>query len=494
MHDVLHEKSLEVDLGYYENPEYYDTFHRAQKEAPYRPTRIVNGLVQLTQNGISLVAMVGLLVSFHWLVAAVLLAATLPGLVVRLRHADRIFRWHRDRTPAEREAWYLNWMITSEGYAKEVRLFDLGDLFKTRFHDLRGKLRKERIRLAARRSTGDFLAQTLGMLAVFGSFGFIAFSAVYGRITVGDLVMYFQAFTRGQSYLQNLLGSLAGLYEDNLFLSNLSEFLSLRPAVVEPANPIPVPSPLRTGIAFESVGFIYPSGERTVLSDISLRVGPGEVVALVGENGSGKTTLIKLLCRLYDPTHGRITLDGLDLRSFDSRDLRRQINVIFQDYARYHLPARDNIWFGDVTLAREDDRIVVSSRGAGAHEAITGLPQGYETVLGRRFNEGVELSVGEWQKVALARALMRDAQIIVLDEPTSSMDAKAEFEFFERFRALVKGQAAILISHRFSTVRMADRIYVLERGGIVEEGSHRELMTRDGTYARLFRLQATYYT
>lgn len=296
-----------------------------------------------------------------------------------------------------------------------------------------------------------------------------------------------------QGFLHLLLASLAQLYEDNLFLSNLYEFLDLKRTVKEPAEPSPVPQPMQRGIVVDHVSFQYPEGSRKVLEDISLNINPGEVVALVGENGSGKTTLIKLLCRLYDPTSGTITFDGMDLRQFETKALRREIAIIFQDYAHFHLTARENIWFGNTDLAPDDERIMAAARRAGADEVIRALPQGYETILGKRFAAGEELSVGEWQKVALARAFMRDAQIIVLDEPTSSMDAKAEYEAFQNFHQLVRGRTAILISHRFSTVRMADRIYVLEQGHVSESGSHDELLRQKGTYARLFEMQAHHY-
>ena len=289
------------------------------------------------------------------------------------------------------------------------------------------------------------------------------------------------------------MGSLAGLYEDNLFLSNLYEFLDLKRTVIEPVHARPVPQPMQRGIVLDHVSFQYPAGTRKVLEDISLTIRPGEVVALVGENGSGKTTLIKLLCRLYDPTGGTITIDGVDLRQFETKALRHEIAIIFQDYAHYHLTARENIWLGNTALPPDHERVIAAARRSGADDVISALPHGYDTILGKWFEDGEELSIGEWQKVALARAFMRDAQIIVLDEPTSSMDAKAEYEVFQSFRQLVSGRTAILISHRFSTVRMADRIYVLKHGSIIEGGTHEELIDRQGVYADLFERQARSY-
>ena len=493
MSDLLHAKSVAVDLEYYESARYYDALHRAQQEAPYRPIRIMNGLVQVAQSGISLLAMAGLLFSFHWGVAALLFAAAIPGLLVRLRYAGQTYHWQRQRTPAERQSWYFHWMLTGDRHAKEIRLFDLGSLFMRRFRDLRRQLRRERIEIATRRSIAELVTQASATLAIFGSYAFIAYQTVQGTITLGDLVMYYQAFQRGQGFLQEILSGLASLYEDNLFLSNLCEFLGLTPKVVEPPHPRPIPCPMHTGIVFDHVSFRYPTGTREALQDITLTIRAGEVIALVGENGSGKTTLIKLLCRLYDPTSGSITLDGVDLRQLDTAALRREISVIFQDYTQYHLTARENIWFGNTDMPPDQERIAAAARYAGADDLIARLPKGYETILGKWFEDGEELSVGEWQKVALARAFLREAQIIVLDEPTSALDAMAEYEVFRTFRQLEEGRTAILISHRFSTVRMADRIYVLEDGNIIENGTHDELVRRGGTYARLFDVQAQYY-
>lgn len=491
--DILHAKSIEVDLEYYENSQYYDKLHRAQKEAPHRPSRIVSGLTSLSKSGISLLAMAGLLFSFNYTIGIILFVSVFPGIFVRLKYADKMFKWHRKRTQTERMASYFNWLLTGDAHAKETRVFDLGQLFIGRFRNLRKLLRKERLDLTTRRSIAELLTQTCASMAIFGSYAFIAYRTVQGNITLGDLVMYFQAFQRGQGYLQEMLMGIAGLYEDNLFLSNLYEFLDLKPKVAEPLHPTPVTRPMQTGIVFDHVSFQYPTGSRKVIEDISLTIRPGEKVALVGENGAGKTTLIKLLCRLYDPTEGTITLDGVDLRQFEISALRREIGVIFQDYSRYHLTARENIWFGNINLPSDDERIVTAGRQAGADDVITSLPNGYETVIGKWFEGGEELSIGEWQKVALARAFLRDAQIIVLDEPTSSLDVKGEYEVFKKFRQLADGQAAILISHRFSTVRMADRIYVLNGGRIIENGTHDELVQLGGMYAHLFETQAQYY-
>ena len=491
--DALHARSVEVDLGYYEDPRFYDTLHRAQQEAPYRPARIVEGLLRLCQGSLTLAAMIGLLVHFRWWVAAVLLLVSLPGIILRLRHSDRLFDWRRRRTEMERKSWYYHWLLTEGDSAKELRLFDLSGLFRERYRSIRDCLRRERLSLGFRRSAADLVAQLLGTAAVFGSFAVIALDAAAGTISLGDLVMYLAAIQRGLAALQDTLGSMADLYEDNLFLSNYFEFMALRPAVADPDRPLPVPRPLRSGIVFEDVTFRYPADQRPVLENLSFHIRPGEVVALVGPNGSGKTTLVKLLCRLYDPASGRILLDGTDLRSFRTGDLRRAISVVFQDYVQYNLTARENIWLGATQLDPADPRVEAAAGQAGADSLLARLPAGYDTVLGHWFEEGHELSVGEWQKLALARAFLRDTPVIVLDEPTSALDAMAESRVFEAFRNLAAGRTAILISHRFSTVRLADRIFVLEGGRLLESGSHAELMSAGGTYAAMYSTQARYY-
>jgi len=493
MYDILHAKSLEVDLEYYESPQYHDTLHRAQREAPFRPTHLLNGLTQLVQSSISLVAMAGLLLWLHWGVVIILLAVAIPGALVRLRYAGKMHAWERKQTPTERRAWYFNWILTRDTHAKEVRLFDLGPLFMNRFREVRSQLRRERIEITNKRTMAELFALGGATVTVFGLFAFLAYRSIHGLITLGDLVMYYQAIQRGQGFLRDVLNGMAGLYEDNLFLSNLYEFLDLKPRLAEPSHPKPIPQLANTGIEFNHVTFQYPGESRKVLDDITLRIRPGEHIALVGENGAGKTTLIKLLCRLYDPTEGKITLDGVDLRQCRITDLRREISVIFQDYVRYHLTARENIWLGNTHLPPDQEAIVTAARQAGVDEVIAGLTNGYDTVLGKWFEGGEELSVGEWQKLALARAFLRNAQIIVLDEPTSAMDAKAEYEVFKKFHELAKGRTAILISHRLSTVKMADYIYVVEDGKIAESGTHDDLVDRGGRYADLFETQAQYY-
>ena len=491
--DLLHAKSIEADLEYYENPKYYDTLHRAQNDAPFRPALIVNGLFQIGQSAMSLVAVLWLLVSFNWVMAAVLTITAAPLALVRLIYSDKIYSWQCACTAKQRKAWYFHWLLTGDRNAKEIRLFKLGPLFMKRYRDICKELRDERLSIIARRSAADLTVQIISIAVVFGSLAFIALRAFQGSITLGDLVMYFGALQQSQSFLSSLLNGLGGLYENNLFLTTLYEFLDLKPTVKEPSNPVPVPEVLKNRISFEHVGFCYPGQGTKTLEDFNMHINPGQIIALVGENGSGKTTLVKLICRLYDPTAGRITFDGIDIRNFRTSDLRKEISVVFQDYTHYNLTARENIWLGSVDTSADTQNIMKAAKYSGADRVISSLDKGYETVLGNWFENGTELSIGEWQKVALARAFLRESQLIIMDEPTSSLDPRAEDEVFKKLRQLVADRTAIIISHRLSTVRMADCIYFLKDGKILEKGNHEELMALDNEYAQLFRTQSQYY-
>ncbi len=491
--NLLHAKSIAVDLEYYENPQYYDALHLAQQEAPYRPTYILNQLIQLAQSSISLVAIALLLISLHPIVALILLLAVLPVFWVRLKYANQLYRKWREWTPQEREADYLNWMMTHYSYAKEVRLFNLGSFLQQRFRQLRNLIRQDKLTLSRHRAQAEIFTQGTATLALFAILGFIVSQTAQGIISIGSLVMYYQAFQRGQALLRQTLSNVASLYENSLFIANLVDFLALKSTVVQPQNPLPLPQPWQWQIQFHQVQFNYPHSSRGILQDINLSIQAGETVALVGENGAGKTTLIKLLCRLYDPNQGQITINGIDIKQFSTTQLRQEISVVFQDFARYNLSVRDNIGFGNLDLRSQLEQIKSVAGAAGVDQAIQKLPYGYDTILGNQFAEGEELSIGEWQKIAIARAFLHPGSIIILDEPTSALDPEAEAEILAHFRQLTQNRTAILISHRLSTVKLADRIFVLEDGTISESGTHDQLMKFQGTYARLFETQAQYY-
>ena len=491
--ETLHAQSIAVDLAYYEDPAYYDTLHRAQGEAPYRPARIVSGLVQIAQNGLALAGIAAWLVSFNWALAAALFLAVLPGAFARLAYSRRLYGLQQAQTEQERRSWYYHTILTESLHAKELRIFNLGALFQGRYRDVRHALRSGTLALARHRIATEFLTQLLATAALFGSLAWIAWQTIRGSVTPGDLAVYYFGFQTGLTLLQTVLRALAGLYEDNLFLTNLYQFLDLQPCIVAPRRPTPVPRPITRGIAFRDVAFRYPGHSADTLADIALEFGPGEVVALVGENGSGKSTIAKLICRLYDPARGDITVDGISLRDIDPIAWRREISVAFQDYAHYAMTAGENIWLGDIDKPADPGGIARAGERSGADSVVGRLPYGYGTMLGRWFQQGQELSAGEWQRIAMARAFWRDAGILILDEPSSSLDPLAEAELTREFRALLGGRSAIVISHRLSTVQLADRIYVMDGGRIAERGTHADLLAQGGLYAKLYRAQAQHY-
>jgi len=493
VNEMILEKALTLDLRAFEDSELYDQMTRARREASSRPLSLVMRTFQGVQNIVSLVAYGSLLLSFSPWAVLVLVVAAVPVFVAETRFSADAFRLFRWRSPETRKQTYLETLIAREDNAKEVQLFGLGPLFLARHREIFHKVWSKDRALAVKRGLWGFGLGLLATGAFYGAYGWIVLETVAARITLGDMTMYLLVFKQGQASLSALLASVGGMYEDNLYLSNLYEYL-------EHAPPRPtgggatVGSKPRDGIRFENVGFSYPGAEHPALSGVSLHLEPGRKLALVGENGAGKTTLIKLLTRLYRPTEGHITLDGLGLDEWDEDALRDRIGVIFQDFVRYQLLVGENLGVGDVRDMDDEARWREAAKKGTADEFIEQLPRGYATQLGRWFKDGQELSLGQWQKIALSRAFMRErADILVLDEPTASMDAEAEATIFERFQELAKDQMVILISHRFSTVRMADVIAVLDRGRVVEQGSHDELVAAGGRYARLFELQAAGY-
>jgi len=486
-------KALELDLSHFENAEYYDKLQNARREADRRGLDILNEGFFLIQNSITLLSFSALLIRFSPWLAMILFAATIPAFLAQSRFAELRFRVLTWRAPEFRRLQYLEHLLTDYDAVKEVKLFGLGDPLLGRYANLFWKFLREDQGIAQKRSAASFGWGLLATLSYYASYAWIASRAVGGEITLGDMTLYLGIFRSSQTTFEAILSSLSGLYENGLFMSNLFEFLELQSQMAIAVNPQPVPRQVRQGIEFRHVSFKYPGQEEWALYDINLAVMPREKIALVGPNGAGKTTLIKLLTRLYDPTEGEILLDGTDLREYDLRELRQRIGVIFQDFVRYHLAAAENIGFGQIEALEDRPRIIGAAEKSGAHPVIAALPEGYETMLGRWFSKGRDLSGGEWQKIALARAFMRDCEVLVLDEPTAALDAENELKVFQQFRELAEDKIAVLISHRFSTVRMADRIFVIDKGHIIEQGTHAELLDLGGTYARLFMLQAESY-
>jgi ATP-binding cassette subfamily B protein len=490
---ILYKKAIEIDLETYEDPQYQDILERAKWEAPHRPTRMLNNITTAAQSLISLVAIAGLMLSLHWALIVILFLVSIPPMLVRVQQSKVLYKFHRHQTELERKAGYYGHLLLGDHPAKEIRLFNLGNLFIERFSRLRQYIFFSKLAITKQQSVGRLVSQSSTIFVILATYGWIINQTLHGKFQLGDLVLYSQIFQRGQAALGEMISSLGGLHENNLFLTDLFEFLALKSNLVEPQHPQSVPRPITQGIEFKNVSFRYQNSPRQAIKNLNLSIAPGEVVALVGENGSGKTTLVKLLCRLYDVTAGSITIDGINLQQFSATDLHRQISVIFQDFTCYQLSAADNIWLGNIDLPPSTERIMQVAQQSGAAEVLLRLPQGYDTLLGKWFKGGEELSGGQWQKIALARAFLREAQLVVLDEPTSAMDAKAEAEVFAKFRELMQNRSALLITHRLSTVTMADRIYVMHEGEIVESGTHEHLMDKKGTYAHLFETQARNY-
>jgi ATP-binding cassette subfamily B protein len=489
---MILEKALTLELRHFEDSEFYDRLTRARREASSRPLSLVMRTFGLAQNAIALLSFGAVLIRFSPWSVIVLLLAGLPAFVAEAKFSGDAFRLFRWRSPETRMQMYIETVLAREDHAKEVKLFGLGRRLLARYRNIFMGLYREDRALSIRRDSWGFALGLLGTLTLYGAYVWIALATVHGAISLGHMTVYLGLFRQGQGAVSSILAAVGGMYEDNLYLSTLYEYLET--PVAPPTGQITHGTHPEDGIRFEQVSFSYPGAAEPTLRDINLHLPPGSSLALVGENGSGKTTLIKLLTRLYEPSSGRILLEGVDIRDWEQERLRGRIGVIFQDFTRYQLQVGENVGVGD-ELHFEDEARWREAAGKGrASDFIDELPRGYQTQLGKWFRDGQELSGGQWQKIALSRAFMRtQADVLVLDEPTAAMDARAEAEVFEHFRQLSKGRITILISHRFSTVRMADQIAVLERGRIIEQGSHAELTALGGHYAQLFSLQARGY-
>jgi ATP-binding cassette, subfamily B, bacterial len=486
---LIHEKSVAIDLAFYDMPEYFDRLYRAQYHALDRPLTLLASLGSVLQNGLTLVAMVAVLAPYGIWMPVALLASSLPAFYIVLDHRLRFHQWRLQNTQNERRAWYYNWLLTDRETAAEVRIFNLGNHFQALYQVLRTRLRKERTQLAWNQSLAEIITAMIALLITGLALAWMLWKAVLGSLTLGDLALFYQAFHRGQGLMRTLFENLGEIYSNSLFLNDLFEFLALEPQIKDAAETVAAPTPLKDGIRFENVTFYYPGSERVALSNFDITIPAGRIVAIVGANGAGKSTLVKLLCRFYDPVQGRVLLDGVDLRNMKLQDLRCLITILFQAPVYYQNTFSENITLGDLSKQVDAERVQFAANAAGADKTVVGLPNGYETLLGKWFKGGTELSVGEWQRLALARAYWRRAPILVLDEPTSAMDPWAEHDWLKRFRELASNHTTLIITHRFTTAMYADIIHVMESGRVIESGSHAELLALNGRYAQSWREQ-----
>ncbi|HUS94764.1 MAG TPA: ABC transporter ATP-binding protein [Patescibacteria group bacterium] len=486
---LVHQQSVALDLAFYDSPEYYDHLYRARSQASFRPVTLLENLGNFLQNSITLVTLGILLVPYGLWVPVVLFVGALPVFYVMLRHSRYQHDWYMRTTADQRRTWYYDWLLTSRGPAAEVRLFRLGEYYRLAHQTLRRRLRDERLVLTRKQGLAELAAGLFALLLAAITMIWMVGQVLQRLATLGDLTLFYRSFSQGQGALSSLLRNAGQIYTHSLFLEHFFEFLDLEPQIQDPAHPSPVPIVLEKGIRFSRVTFRYPGVERAALSDFDLTIAAGQVTAIVGSNGAGKSTLIKLLCRLYDPESGCIEIDGLNIRDFCVSDLQNQIAILFQEPFHFQATARQNIAISKLNGQNSSSDVQRAAQAAGADQVIARLPQGYENMLGNWFEGGTELSVGEWQRIALARAFYRRAPIIILDEPTSAMDPWAEADWLWRFQELAQGRTAIIITHRFTTARFADVIHVMDQGRIVESGTHVELLNQSGRYASSWRQQ-----
>lgn len=489
--DLMRHASV-LDLAHFEEPEFYDKLERARRQTMGR-MQMVSQVMGAAQDLITLVTLTSALIVFSPWLLAMLVCAVLPAFLGETHFASLsyslLYRW----TPQRRELDYLRWLGATQESAKEVKIFGLGGYLSERYRQLADLFYEENKRLVIRRAGVGSLLALVGTAGYYGAYVVILYRTLHGSLTVGDLTFLAGSFARSRSLIEGVLSSFSSISEEAMYLDDLFAFFRMAPQIRSAPGALPAPRPIQRGLEFRHVSFRYPDAERYALHDVTFELRPGQRVALIGENGAGKTTVTKLIARLYDPTEGEILLDGVDLREYDLEEWRREVGVIFQDYMRYHMLLWENIGVGRIERFDDRPRIETAARLSLASDVAARVEKGLDQMVGRRFKDGVDLSGGEWQKVALARAYMRDAQLLILDEPTATLDARAEHRVFERFAELTQGKIAVLISHRFSTVRMADRILVLHDGEILEQGTHEELVALGGHYAELFELQAAGY-
>ncbi len=492
MYGLLHARAARLDLINFEQPGFYDTLARAAREAPWRPNSIVSNLIYMLKGLLSLVLMAGLLLTLHWTAALALVVVNIPGIWLRFHYAGILYDFQKEQTPEARKSGYFNWLLTGDRPSREVRLFGLGDYFISLFRKSFLKQKEEEVNIIRKRTMIELVSDIVKALVIFVIIFYIARQTIGNKLTLGQMAMFLLAFRQGMIYIKDLFNSAAGLYEDSLFIADAYDFLNLKESLkAEP--PVVIPSPLRDSIVVENLTFSYPGNAIPAIKGVSFEIRRGEIIALAGPNGAGKSTLVKLLARLYDPDSGVIRYDGTDIRNIDPDLYRKHFSVVFQDFMLYNMKAGENIRMGNLDEKDPEERLRQSAEMTGVHHLINSLPKGYDTVIGTLFDDSRELSWGEWQRIALARALFRDAPLLILDEPSSALDAQTEYDIFSRFREIVKDRTSILISHRFTSVSLADRIIVLDKGSVAETGTHNELMELKGIYYDMFTKQSGRY-
>jgi ATP-binding cassette subfamily B protein len=490
MYGILHSKAVKLDLINFEHPGYFDCLSRATSEAPWRPNSILNNIISMFRGLLSLILMAGLLLTLHWGVALLLIVVNIPGIWLRLHYADILYHFQREQTPEARKSSYFNWLLTGDRPSREIRLFGLGNYFISLFKKSYNKQNEEELKILKKRTSIELITDAVKASAFLVLLVIIARRTISGSLTLGQMAMFLLAFRQGMSSIKDLFSSIAGLYEDGLFIGDTFEFLDLKENIVA-LPPVTVPADLKSEIRVEELSFTYPGNHSPTIDKVSFSIKKGEIIALVGPNGAGKSTLVRLLARLYEPDSGMVKWDGKDIRTMDPDEYRKFFSVVFQDFMLYNLSAGENIRMGNIETSDAEKNIRQAASSAGVHDLLNNLPGGYDTAIGNLFDDSRELSWGEWQKIALARALFREAPILILDEPSSSLDADTEYEIFSRFREILKGRTSILITHRLTNVTLADRIIVIENGAISETGTHEELMIKQGRYYRMYTRQTS---
>jgi ATP-binding cassette subfamily B protein len=490
MYDLLHAKAAGIDLINFEHPEYFDVLARASREAPWRPNSILNHLIMLTRGLLSLLIMTGVLLKLNAALAILLIFINIPGVWMRVHYSGILYNFKRQQTPEMRKASYFNWILTGDRPSRELRLFGLGNYFMELFRKSFHSQNEEEINIIRKRTSIELISHFFKAAALLLILLYVSARTIDGSITVGEMAMFLLAYRQGMVYAKEVMTSLGGLYEDSLFVADTFEFLNLGENIKSQASAATF-TELKKKITVKNLSFRYPGSKSATINNLSFEINRGEIIAIVGPNGAGKSTLVKLLCRLYDPESGNIMYDNTDVREIDPDEYRRQFSVIFQDFMLYNLTAGENIRLGNLQKDKTSENLRKAALQSGIDSTLNSLPAGYDTPIGNLFSDSRELSWGEWQKIALARALFRESPVLILDEPSSALDAETEYDIFSRFRQIVNGRTSILITHRFTNVSLADRIIVLDKGAIAESGTHSELMQKKGIYSRMYIRQSS---